>query len=181
MDVELDLLRRRRTVRRFTEEDVSQKDLETLLEAAMVAPSRLNCRPWDFILIRDDRIKADLARLLRVHPYLEKAPVVIAVCARPDASPTWLMDVSAAIENLLLGATALDLGATWVGSPGTVAWDMMEEHIRDQLGIPTNVRIPSLIVVGHPDQELPAHSREDRYDGRRVHIERWQNRPLGES
>jgi len=178
MDVELDLIRRRRTIRRFTDEDVSQDQLETLLELAMAAPSRLNRQPWDFVVIRDERIKADLANQLRVHPYLEQAPVVIAVCAKPDASPTWLMDISASVENMLLGATALGLGATWLGSPGTVSWAMMEEHLRDQLGIPLNVRIPSLIVVGHPDQELPPHSREDRYDPLRVHIERWQNRPL---
>jgi len=57
---------------------------------------------------------------VRIHPYLETAPVVIAVCGLPKASPTWIMDVSAATENMLLAATAMGLGAAWVGAPDTV-------------------------------------------------------------
>ena len=63
---------------------------------------------------------ATIAAQVRIHPYLETAPVVIAVCGLPKASPTWIMDVSAATENMLLAATAMGLGAAWVGAPDTV-------------------------------------------------------------
>ena len=84
----LELLRRRRTVRRFKAEDVSEAVLEALLDAASVAPNRLDRRPLHYVVIRDGNIKRQLAEALRVRPYIERAPVVIAVCADPDISPT---------------------------------------------------------------------------------------------
>ena len=129
----LDVIRKRRTIRKFTDKDVSDEQVETLLEMAMCAPNRLNRQPWHFVVIRDKELQKQLADLLRVHPYLEKAPVVIAVCGLPKASATWIMDVSAATENMLLAATATGLGAAWVGAPDTVLWDLCEEALYDAL------------------------------------------------
>ena len=166
----LDVMRKRRTIRKFTEEDVSEEQIETLVEIAMCAPSRLNRQPWRFVVIRDKELQKQLADLLRVHPYLETAPVVIAVCASTKASPTWIMDVSAATENMLLAATAMGLGAAWVGAPDTVLWDLCEETLHDALAIPLDdVRIPALVAVGHPAQELPPHGKHDRFDRTKVH------------
>ena len=53
----LDLIRKRRTIRQFTDEDVSQEQIETLLEMAMCAPNRLDRRPWHFVVIRDKELK----------------------------------------------------------------------------------------------------------------------------
>jgi nitroreductase len=177
----LDVIRKRRTIRRFTEEPVSEEHIDTLLELAMAAPSRLNRTPWHFVVIRDKTLQKQLADCLRIHPYIERAPVVIAVCGIPSLSPTWAMDVSAAVENMLIGATALDLGAAWIGAPETVVWTMCEEFIRDAVGIPIDVRIPFLLALGHPAQEWPApHGRHDRFDPLRVHYDRWESRSFGE-
>ena len=170
----LDVIRRRRTIRKFTDEDVSEEQVETLLEMAMCAPNRLNRQPWHFVVIRDKELQKQLADLLRIHPYLETAPVVIAVCGLPKASPTWIMDVSAATENMLLAATAMELGAAWVGSPDTALWDLLEEALQDALAIPLDdVRIPALVAVGHPAQELAPHGKHDRFDRTRVHYGNW--------
>lgn len=99
--------------------------------------------------------------------------MVIAVCALPQASPTWLMDASAATENMLLAATAMGLGAAWIGSPDTVLWDLVEETLCDALAIPLDVRIPVLVAVGHPAQELPPHGKQDRFDRTKVHYGKW--------
>jgi nitroreductase len=172
----LDLIRKRRTIRKFTDEDVSEEQVETLLEMAMSAPNRLNRQPWHFVVIRDKELQKQLADILRVHPYLERASVVIAVCGLPQASPTWLMDVSAATENMLLAATAMGLGAAWVGAPDTVVWTMLEEALCDALAIPPkDVRIPALVAVGHPAQELPPHGKHDRFDRTKVHYGKWGN------
>jgi nitroreductase len=169
----LDVIRKRRTIRKFTDKDVSEEQVETLLEMAMCAPSQLDRKPWHFVVIRDKGLQKQLADLLRLHPYLETAPVVIAVCGLPNASPTWIMDVSAATENMLLAATAMGLGAVWVGSPDTAMWDLCEEALHDALAIPLNVRIPALVAVGHPAQELPPHGKHDRFDRTKVHYGKW--------
>lgn len=170
----LDVIRRRRTIRKFTDKDISEEQVETLLEMAMCAPNRLDRRPWHFVVIRDKKLQKQLADLLRVHPYLETASVVIAVCGLPEASPTWIMDVSAATENMLLAANAMGLGSAWIGAPGTVMWDRCEEVLQDALAIANNdVRIPTLVALGYPDQELPPHGMHDRFDRTRVHYGKW--------
>jgi nitroreductase len=169
----LDLIRKRRTIRKFTDEDVSPEQVETLLEMAMCAPNRLNHQPWHFVIIRDKAQKERMADILRVRPYLEKAPVIFAVCARPEVSPTWMMDISAAVENLLLGATAMGLAGAWIGAPDTLLWNLLEESLHDSLGIPMDVRIPTLVAVGHPAEELPPHGKHDRLVRTKVHYDRW--------
>ena len=172
----LDTIRRRRTIRRFTEEPVSEEQLETLLSLAMVAPSRLNRRPWHFVVIRDPEVRKRLADLLRIHPYLETASAVIAACATPKSSTTWMMDLSASIQNILVGATAMGLGTAWVGAPGTVLWSICEEMLHDVLAIPLDVRVASLIAIGHPDLSSTPRPRTDGYDATRVHYESWDRR-----
>jgi len=169
----LEIMRSRRTTRRYTEQDVNEEQVETLLEMAMYAPSRLNRQPWHFVVIRDAELQRQLGEQLRVRPYLEEAPVVIAVGASPKASPTWIMDVSAATQNILLAAEAIGLGATWISSPDSVVWDECEETMRQELGVPADVRIPTLIAVGHPDREMAPHAKERRFDRTKVHYGKW--------
>jgi nitroreductase len=177
----LTTIRKRRTIRHFTGGQISDEQIETLLEAAMSAPNRLNRQPWHFVVIRDKKLQTRLANFLGLHPYLEKAPVLIAVAARPELSTTWMMDVSAAIENMLIAATAVGLGTAWVGEPDSMVWTMAEEVLRDALHIPEElgVRIPALIAVGYPAQERPPHGRNDRFDPTKVHYGVWEGRELG--
>jgi nitroreductase len=177
----LDTIRKRRTIRHYTEQDVSDEQVDTLLEVAMSAPNRLNRQPWHFIVIRDRKLQKKLADFLGLHPYLETAPVVIAVGARPELSPTWQMDVSAAIENLLIAATAMSLGTAWVGEPDSMLWTMVEEMLHEALHVPPELglRIPALITVGHPAQERSPHSAHDRFDQTKVHYGFWEGRHLG--
>lgn len=174
----LDVIRRRRTVRKFTDQEVSREQIDLLLELAMCAPNRLNRQPWHFVVIRDKAMQKRFADFLRIHSYLEDAAAVIVACANPQVSTTWAMDVSAAVENLMIGATALGLGTAWVGSPDTVTWSMFEEAVRDSLAIPIDVRVVALVALGYPAKEPVPHSREDRFDPTKVHYGRWDNRKL---
>ncbi len=143
---------------------------------------RLNRQPWHFIVIRDKDLQKKLADFLGLHPYFETAPVLIAAAARPEVSTTWRMDVSAAIENMLIAATAMGLGTAWVGEPDSMLWGMAEEMLRDALHIPTElgVRIPALIAVGYPARERPPHGKHDRFDRTKAHYGVWEGRRLGE-
>ena len=172
----MDVLRRRRTVRKFTDQEVTREQIDLLVESAMYAPNRLNHQPWHFIVIQDKRTQRQFADFLRIHSYLEDASAVIVACAVPKASTTWAMDVSASVENMMIAATAMGLGTAWVGSPDSVTWSMFEETVRDSLAIPIDVRVVALLAVGYPDRQPSPHSKEDRFDLTKVHYGRWENR-----
>jgi len=187
MDV-FEAMKRRRTVRRFTAEPVRDDQIDTMLEMAMYAPSRLDRQPWHFVVIRDKELQKELGDLMRIKPYLEDAPVVVAVYGLQDASPTWKMDVSAAIQNILLAATGLGLGATWASAPDNVNWETGEDLLCQRLGVPReDVRIAAFVAIGHPGREPEPHDKPLRFDSQKVHYGRWgalremqdQDRPIG--
>ncbi len=169
----LQIIRKRRTIRRFTDGEVSDELLDTLLDAATVAPSRLNRRPLYFLVIRDGEIKAKLAEALRVRPYIEQASAVIAVCADPRVSTTWELDGSAAIENLLLAAASLDLGAAWVGSKGSELWDAAVHVLREAAAVPDNIDFVSLVCIGYPDEDKRAYEPGEKIDRQRIRYDHW--------
>jgi nitroreductase len=178
MTKELELFRKRRTIRRFTAEEVSEEALQALLEAASVAPSRLDRRPLHYVLIRDKASRTKIAEALRVRPYIEEAPVVIAVCADPAVSTTWELDASAAIENMLLAATAMGLGGAWVGSKGSQLWEQALEVLHTDVGVPAGIAVASLVCIGHPGEQKRAYNRGEKLDPVRVHYDHWDNLKL---
>jgi nitroreductase len=178
MTKELELFRKRRTIRRFTAEDVSEEALQALLDAASVAPSRLDRRPLHYVLIRDKATKTKIAEALRVRPYIEEAPVVIAVCADPSVSTTWELDASAAIENMLLAATILGLGGAWVGSKGSQMWEQALVVLHTAAGVPAGIAVVSLVCIGHPGEEKRTYDPGEKLDPTRIHYDHWDKLKL---
>jgi nitroreductase len=158
----------RRSIRRYSAELVNEKDVKTMLEAAMAAPSASNRKPWHFIAVTDRQILDNLAR---AHPYgkmLLEAPLCIAVCGDKTISPGyWVQDCSAATENLLLAATALGLGAVWLGVHPR---EERVNPIRKVLNIPENIVPLNLISIGHPAEKKEPRTQ---FDELRVHLEHW--------
>jgi nitroreductase len=158
----------RRSIRRYTTELVGEKDVKTMLEAAMAAPSASNRKPWHFIVVTD---RQTLDNLARVHPYgkmLLEAPLCMAVCGdKTISSRYWVQDCSAAAENLLLAATALGLGAVWLG---VYPREERVNPIRRVLNIPENIVPLNLISIGHPMEEKEPRTQ---YDELRVHRQQW--------
>ena len=149
-------IRARRSIRRFKPgASIPREDVETMLEAAMMAPSACNTRPWEFFVVKNPDTKA---RLRAAHPFasmLDTASLAIVVCALPEVQTGkvegyWPLDCGAAVENLLLQAAALGYGACWCGcwpSPRVSA-------IQELLGARS---VPvGLIAVGVPDEAPPA-------------------------
>ena len=161
----LELIKKRRSIRRYTGEPVSEADVEAMLEAAMAAPSADNIQPWEFVVVREEGLRR---RLAETHPWSRMgadAPVVFVVCGHERHSSHWVEDTSAATQNLLLAAAGLDLGAVWVGVyPGS----RYETHVRSVLGIPRELRVLCLVPVGHPAESKPPHTK---YDERKVHYD----------
>lgn len=153
----LEAILSRRSIRRFTHEDVSLEDERALVDAAFAAPSANNARPWHFVLVRDADTRARLAGVHQWSGLLARAPLVIAVLA--DARATyWVEDCAAATENILLAATELGLGTCWVG-----IWEQgpapcpEEAACLEILGTtPAAHRCLCLVAVGHPaDRKAP--------------------------
>ena len=151
----LDLMLARRSIRRFTAQDVSLDDEQKLIDAAFAAPSANNDRPWHFVFVRDPEMRRRLSDLHQWTRMLDKAPLVIAVLARAEGHPWWIEDCSAATENILLEAAALGLGAVWCGmreDPDAVAG--YERACCEALGAPPDAwRALALIAVGHPGEK----------------------------
>ncbi|RJX20321.1 MAG: nitroreductase family protein [Ammonifex sp.] len=148
------IIKERRSVRRFKKEPVSREVIENLLEAARWAPSGGNIQPWFFYVVGDQDKRACLAAASLNQRFIAEAPVVIVVCAEPSRSARiygergryvyCIQDTAAAVQNILLAATAYGLGSCWVG-----AFD--ENQVRHCLGIPAERRPVALIPLGYPD------------------------------
>ena len=161
----LDLIKQRRSIREYTDEPLSDADVKTMLEAAMAAPSANNSQPWEFIVVRKEDLRRRLAETHRWSYMCASAPVVFVVCGHPSHSDHWVEDTSAATQNLLLAAADLDLGAVWIG---VYPRPQCEEHVREVLNIPGDVRVLCLVAAGHPAETKPPRTQ---YDERRVHYD----------
>ena len=166
MEVKEALLKRR-SVRKFTEEPVSEEHINELLHAAMSGPSACNKKPWEFYVISN---KDTLKELQSASKFTKmQAPLAIVVCGNlSHALPMqmadyWIQDCSAATENILLRVTDLGLGAVWCGiHPQKRA----EQKVAEILGL-SKKEIPlNIILIGHPAEEPEAR---DQYDEKRVH------------
>jgi nitroreductase len=167
MDPRLDIIFSRRSIRAYTDEPVSEADIQSLLEAGMAAPSASNRKPWHFVVVTD---RDTLRALAAAHPFgkmIASAAVGIAVCGDPAISDWWVEDCSAATENILVAAAGLGLGAVWLGSHGRPE---REVAIREILGIPERMGVLSLLSIGHPGEEKEARTQ---YDPARVHWGDW--------
>lgn len=156
------------SVRQFTEESVSIGDIEKLMRAAMAAPSAVNQQPWEFFIARDETTRMALAATSPYGAPAKKAPCVIVACARteglraPQDAP---LDMSAAVENILIEAAELGLGAVWLG----IAPERERmEAVAVALGSPKGLEPFALIAVGHPEHK-PEPKGPSRYDETRVH------------
>ena len=170
----LGLIHSRRSIRSFTAEQVSSAQVQSLLEAAMAAPSARDRRPWEFVVVTDGGIREQLAQTHQFSGVARKAPLVIVVCGHPQVAPHWVQDCSAATENILLAAVGLGLGAVWVGIHPAIE---RETYVRQVLGIPAAVRPLCLIPIGHPAEEKQPRTR---FEAAHVHYERFgQQDPPG--
>ncbi|PKN97230.1 MAG: nitroreductase family protein [Chloroflexi bacterium HGW-Chloroflexi-4] len=160
----------RRSIRKYTKQEISEDSIELLLKAAMAAPSAGNQQPWHFIVITDKEI---LYEIPKFHPYsqmLRDAACAIVVCGDLVLETNkgfWVQDCSAATENILIEATDLGLGAVWLG----VYPDKDRvKPVQNLLELPETVIPLSIIAVGYPtDTKTPT----DRFNAKRIHRDKW--------
>ncbi|MGB9792318.1 MAG: nitroreductase family protein [Thermacetogeniaceae bacterium] len=157
----IDAIKERRSIRRFKPEVVTKATIEHLLKAAISAPSAGNLQPWFFVVVFNEKVRQELAEAAG-QPFVAKAPVCIVVCAEPERSASrygkrgrelyCIQDTAAAIENILLAATALGLGACWVGA-------FNEERVASILELKPGLRPVAILPIGYPDEGNKAAPR----------------------
>lgn len=166
----MEVMETRRSIRSYSDRDVSDEMIGTILKAAMMAPSAGNQQPWQFIVVRN---REKMNGVTEFHPYasmLKKVSVAIIVCGDPDGKKWpdfWVQDCSAAIQNMLLAARELGLGTVWTGIYP------IEERItgvRKLFGIPENIIPLAIVPVGWPDTDFKPI---DRYNTALIHHEMW--------
>jgi nitroreductase len=148
----------RRSIRSFSDIEVPNEIIDTILEAGRWAPSGLNNQPWRFVVIRDSEIRGKLSKLTHYGGIIRDSNACLAVYFHHESGydrDKDLMAVGACIENMLLAAQSLGLGAVWLGEILN-----KREAVNQLLGIGTEYELMAVISLGYPD-ESPAKDRID--------------------
>lgn len=171
-DAVLENIHNRKSVRQFTTEPVSDEHIQTMLKAAMAAPSAVNYQPWRFVVITEREQLDAMAEVLPYAKMLKQAPLAIVVCGETtwfegNVNNYWQQDCSAATQNILLAAEALGLGAVWTG-----VFPNMElaGALSDFLGLPANVQPLCAIPIGHHDGTTQP---KDKWKPENIHYGKW--------
>ncbi|MBQ9356956.1 MAG: nitroreductase family protein [Prevotella sp.] len=152
----IDNIMTRTSIRRFKQQPVESGKVDTLLRAAMAAPTAVNKQPWHFVVVDDAQVLNQLAGQGRRGDMLRNAPLAIVVCGdmskamEGKGQEYWIQDTSAATENLLLAAHAMGLGAVWTGQ-----WPMEDRYPVTQqvLQLPQHIVPLCTVVIGYPDEQ----------------------------
>jgi len=166
------LILRRKSVRRFAECSLSESEINTLLRAAMAAPSAKNAQPWHFVVIEDLTMLKQLSEQLPYAKMLSSAALAVVVCGdrqvhKGESAPNWMLDCAAATQNLLLVAESMDFGAVWTGC---FPYKDRIEMVSTALELPKHIIPLNVIAIGAPlGNERPL----DKWKPDRIHREKW--------
>lgn len=160
----IELLRTRRSIRKYTEQKIEPGKLEILKEAVLRSPSSKGINPWRFIFI-DDRETIQKLKVLKptgTGP-LETAPMAVVFCADDTVNDAWVEDCSIAAIILQLTAHSLGLGSCWIHAHYRMHSETIssEKYIQDLLGIPVHFKVLCAVTVGYPAREIKGRSFEE--------------------
>lgn len=154
----LEEIRGRRSIRKFTQEDVDEGVVRTIIEMGTWAPSGLNNQPWRFVVVRDGDVRDALSRLTRYSKIIQGAPVCIAVFLDNGESYDRVKDiqaVGACIQNMLLAIHHLGLGGVWLG-------EILKNRgsVERLLEVPESCELMAVVALGHPAEKRGSSSRK---------------------
>ncbi|MEA2107369.1 MAG: nitroreductase family protein [Bacteroidota bacterium] len=160
----------RRSIRQYTSQEITKEQIYEVLKAGMYAPSARNQQPWHFIIINNREL---LNKMSEIHPYadmLREAKWAIVVCGDEQLELSkgyWVVDCSAATQNILLAAHGLGFGAVWLGIHPR---EERKNAIKDLFQLPDNIPPLSLISIGYPNEEK---EQPERFKKERIHYNQW--------
>ncbi len=164
----------RKSVRSYTDRAVSREQLDTLVRAAMAAPTGRDMRPWKFIVVDSKATIDSLAPLLPYAKMLKEAQAAIVVCGdlsvtddEGKPSTNWAFDCSAATENLLLQAEAMGLGAVWTG---VYPYEERLAVVKKAFRLPAHIVPLCVVPIGYPKGDPQP---KDKYNKDNIHYNQW--------
>lgn len=170
-----DLAQLRRSHRKFTEEEISPEDVQTILRAALMSPTSKSQRAWQFVVVED---KLDINKLADAKDlgsqFMKGAPLAIVVLGDPQQNDCWIEDGSIAAISMQYQAEELGLGSCWVQMRGRGLADgtPADEVIRGVLDIPSNLNTLCIIAIGHKADERKPQN-EDNLKWENVHADKY--------
>lgn len=155
----LDTIKKRQSIRKYQDKPVEDDKLKLILEAARLAPSSSNTQPWHFIAVKDKGLKTKLMHAVplgvaAINKFIDEAPVVIVGCVTPGffqkvtsmfGRENHIIDVSIAMENMVLAAEELGLGTCWIG------W-FDEGKVKKLLNVPRAAKVVAMLTLGYPGE-----------------------------
>lgn len=164
----------RTSIRAYSDREISDETLDTIMRAAMAAPSAVNKQPWRFVVVKDQALRDSISNNMKSMQMAKNAQLSILVCGDMEAAlpvdngrDFWIQDVSAVSENILLAANALGLGAVWCGiypEMKRVKW------FQTTFEMPENIVPLSCINIGYP--AAPA-TPKDKWKPEYIHYDTW--------
>jgi len=146
----LELLKTRRSIRSYREEQIPQKTLIEIIDTARYAPTGANLQPWEFILVTDAGLRQELSKYAKFYfiksGHVALAPALIIILGRPSRSEFYTIDCSLAGANIIIAAHFLGLGTCWIGA-------FNEQKIKESLCIPDELKIVGMITIGFIDEQ----------------------------
>jgi len=175
MNYLFDLLKNRRSIRKYLPREVEVDKISLITKAALMSPSSKRSNPWEFVVVQDKEILTTLADC-RPHgsQFLAGSPLGIIVTADTTKTDVWMEDASIAAILLQLQAQDLGLGSCWIQVYGRSKSDntTTESYIRTLLNIPQHYAVLCIISIGYPDEERKPYD-EDKLAVNKIHIEKF--------
>lgn len=152
----MELLRKRRSIRKFSRERVAPETVELLIEAALRAPSSRGKNPWEFILVDDPALLQKLA-VAKQHgsEFIGNAPLAVVVAGDSTVSDVWIEDCAIAAIIIQLTALSLGLGSCWAQIRSRMHGNELtaEDYVRNLLGLPAQMKVAAILGIGHPAEQ----------------------------
>lgn len=156
-----EVIKKRKSVRKFKPDPIPEKIMNEIIEAGRIAPSAKNYQPWHFVIINDPDLKEQMVKACRDQRFVGEGAAIIVGCALTDSAwgrmggymSSWSVDLSIALDHIILAAVNEGLGTCWIG-----AFD--EEQVKRILRIPDNVRVLALTPIGYPNEDPKDRGRK---------------------
>lgn len=174
----LDIIYTRRSIRRYTDEEVTKDEEHLLLKAAMCSPNCVNNRSWAYVVVRDlEKIRQISEGLHPNAPLVKNVNFLIVVCGdmtltRPGLVDYWVQDCAIASTSMLIAANGIGLGGCWYG---VYPQEYKVNNITQILNLPNHIIPLNVLTFGHPAEQRPNVS-EERFEEHKIHYNGWEEK-----